>query len=106
MPFSPFMDCVTVGASALQLSALIAAIDSRVPVRCGMVRIEFDLSSTGNLYVGNSNVAPAHCAFHLVPTQEANIANLNTGLVLTSDIWLVADGAGKQVNITAFGIGM
>jgi hypothetical protein len=104
--WSPLMKSVTVGATALQLSALIAAIDPNFPTRCVLVRIELDLSNAGTLYVGNSDVSATNCGFKLVATQSANFAVFDSGLVLTTDIWLRASQAAQQVNITVLGFGM
>ena len=102
--WSPFMRSVTVGTSAVQLSALIAAIDPGFPVRCVLVRVESDITAnTGNIYVGNASVSSTNCGQHLVASQDANIAVFDSGLTLTSDIWMVSDTAGQQVNVTALG---
>lgn len=106
MPYAPWMDSVSVGASAVQLSTLIKAIDPNVPVRCSRVGIQYNVGATGVLLVGRSNLAATHAGANLAPgATPFYIDGLDKALVLTSDIYLLAGAAAQQVNIIVFGSG-
>jgi len=103
MPFSPWMGSLTATNVAQQLSALLAAKASasiQLPTRCQLIRIEFDLNASGDLYIGNSDVASNNCGSHLVPTQEKNIFVWDSGLTLTTDWWVLTSAASGQINVT------
>lgn len=106
--FSPLMrSIITSGTpnTIQQLSVLLAALDANFPARLTMLNLEFDLAGAGNIYVGNLNVSSTNCGRHLVPAQGYNIAAFDTGMVLTTDIYIKADTASQQINITALPIG-
>lgn len=104
MAWSPWMGSLTVTTGAAQqLSALLAAKASagvQLPTRCQLIRIEFDLNASGELYIGNSDVSSTNCGSHLVPTQEKNIFVWDAGLTLTNDWWFVSTVAIQQINVT------
>lgn len=103
MPFSPWMGSVTATTTKAQLSTLLAAKASagaQLPTRCQLIRLEFDLNASGELYIGNSDVAANNCGSHIVPTQEKNVFVWDAGLTLTSDWWLLTTVATQQVNVT------
>ena len=104
--WSPFLRSVTVGASISQLSVLLAALDPNFPVSVQMLNIQMDNVATGNLYIGNAAVSPTNCGVHIVPSQGFFVPANVYGKILTTDIFMVADGAGKQINIMALGAGM
>src|SRR4029077_17995450 len=97
MAFSPFMDSLilTPITTALKLSTLLQALSTagpQLPTRVSKVQIELDLTNgVGNVYIGGSNVSPTHCGRHLVPAQFENVVSFDSGLILTSDIFLYTD---------------
>ena len=107
MAFSPWMGSVTLTTAntVYQLSALLSAIEKNLSTRLSYLRVEFDLGGTGNVYVGGASVASNNCGSHLVPTQQANFDVFDSGLVLTSDVYLKADTNSQQVNVTAIPAG-
>lgn len=107
MAYAPFMDSVVVGTAAAQLSVLVAALTNgkNAPVRCSKVILQYNVGATGNLLIGNSNVATAHAGFVLTAGQIQPLDGFDQGLVLTSDIYLIAGAASQQVNVTLFGAG-
>jgi hypothetical protein len=105
MAFSPFMRSVTVGVGISNLATLLAAKDGNFPTRVQFLRIEYDLGGTGDLYIGNSAVAANNCGAHLVASQYKDFIVYGSGLVLTSDIFLISSVAAQQVNITAIPAG-
>ena len=109
MAWSPWMGSLTVTNSAQQLSVLLAAKSSastQLPTRCQYIRIELDLNASGEVYIGNSDVASNNCGSHIVPTQEKNVFVWDAGLVLTGDWWLLGSVASQQVNVTIIPAGM
>lgn len=103
MAWSPWMGSLTATNSAQQLSALLAAkasAGSQLPTRCQLIRIELDLAASGELFIGNSDVASNNCGSHLVPTQEKNVFVWDSGLTLTSDWWVLGSVAEQQINVT------
>lgn len=104
MAFSPWMGSLTVTTGTAQcLSTLLAAKASagaQLPTRCQLIRIEFDLNASGELFIGNSDVASNNCGSHLVPTQEKNVFVWDSGLTLTSDWYLLSTVATQQINVT------
>lgn len=109
MSFSPWMGSLIATSSALQLSALLAAkasASAQLSPRCQLIRIELDLNATGEIYIGNSDVATNNCGSHLVPTQEKNIFVWDAGLTLTSDWWVLGTVASQQINVTIIPAGM
>ena len=107
MAYAPWMDSVTVGASALKLSTLIAAIDPNIPTRFTKLWIQYNVGATGVLLVGRSNLATTHAGANLAPgATPFCIDASDTGVGLTSDVFLLAGAATQQVNIILFPIGM
>jgi hypothetical protein len=112
MAFSPLMRSITLSINTVtQLSVKLAALDPNLPTRLAQLYLEYDLTSTGNLYVGNNATgAPAlsatNCGRHLVPAQNQNVMALDTGMILTTDIFLLSDSATNQINVIALPIGM
>lgn len=105
MSFSPFMGSISVGVAPVRLSTALAAIDANLSTRLQFLRIEYDIAGTSDLYIGRSNVDATHCGAHLVPSQFKDFVVFGGGLVLSSDVYLVAGAAAQQVNITAIPAG-
>jgi hypothetical protein len=106
--WSPLQRSVTVGAAALQLSALLTALDANFPTRLGWLVIQYNPGSTGtNLYIGDSaSVLATNCGANLLPGGSVAYTIPDTGIILTTDIWMLSTVAAQQVNIIAFPIGM
>ncbi len=107
--FAPWMGSVilTTATTKYQLSALIAAIEKNLPTRWTLCIIEMDITlSAGNVYIGGPNVSSVNCGRHLVPSNFQNIAAYDTGVILSTDIYLTGDTNAQQINITALPIGM
>lgn len=105
--YSPWMRSVTVGVTALQLSALLAAIEPQFPARLGTLNIQYSTGATASshLYVGNSLVTAVNCGADLLVGGSVNIPITDAGLILSTDVWLLCTVAAQQVNIMASGIG-
>ena len=111
MPFSPLMRSITLTINTVTLlSTKLTALDANFPTRLAQLYLEFDLTSLGNLFVGNSSsgalLSATNCGRHLVPAQNQNIMALDTGIILTTDIFLLADSATNQINVIALPVGM
>lgn len=108
--FSPLMRSITLVINVpKQLSVALAALDGNFPTRLTMLQLEYDLTSAGNLYIGQNTpvaLSATNCGRHLVPAQNQNIAVYTTGVILTTDIFLLSDNAANQVNVIALPIGM
>jgi len=106
--WSPLQRSVTVGASALQLSALLAAIEANFPTRLDYLNIQFNPGSTGtNLYIGDSaSVSSSNCGANLIPGGTVLYSVPDNCVILTTDIWLISTNAAQQVNICAIPAGM
>lgn len=107
MAYSPFMDTVTLttNGTTYNLATLLAAIDKNLSSRLQYLRLEFDILGAGNVYIGNSNVSSAHCGSHLIPSQEKNMFVWDSGLLLSGDIYMVADTDAQKINVTAIPAG-
>lgn len=95
-------------AGGTQLSALIAAAgtnkDTDFTTRLSMLILEMDLGSTGNIYVGNkvpNAVSATNCGLNLVPGVSRTISPGVNGMILTTDIWVLATVNNAQLNIIA-----
>lgn len=110
MSFSPFGRSITLTLNTItKLSTKLAALDPNLPTRFTFLWLEFDVTSIGNLYIGDNVGTPlsaTNCGRHLVPAQNHNIVAYDTGVVLSTEIFLLADNATNQINITALPIGM
>lgn len=106
--FSPLMRSIVTSATpntVQQLSVLLTALDANFPTRLTMLNLEFDLTGSGNIYVGNASVSATNCGRHLVPAQGQNVASYDTGVILTTDVYIKADTASLQINVIALPIG-
>ena len=109
MAYSPLMDSVSLAIQnhVYRLSTLLATVDANFPTRLSYLSIEFDIGGAGNVYIGNSDVATTHCGRHLVPSQNQQTAVFDSGLILTTDIYVFTDNAAaQQLNIIAIPVGM
>lgn len=106
--FSPLMRSVILTPinTPVRLSTLLTALDANFPTRLGYLNLELDLTAAGNVYVGNVAVSPTNCGRHLVPAQGQNVMPFDTGLILTTDIYLYTDNNNNQLNVIALPIGM
>src|SRR5947209_20490949 len=90
-----------------RLLAALSTAGSQLPLRMSKVQIELDLTNgVGNVFIGGSNVSSTHCGRHLVPAQFENIAVIDTGIVLTNEIFLSTDSNNNQINVICVPIGM
>lgn len=89
-------------AGGTQLSALITAADAAFTTRLSMLVLEMDLGATGNIYVGNKTpaaVSASNCGLNLVPGVSRNIVPGVNGMILTTDIWVLATVNNAQLNL-------
>jgi hypothetical protein len=103
--YAPFMRSVTVGLAASQLSALLAAIEANFPTRLAILNLQSGAANTGHIYVGNSAVAANNCGADIIPLGSVNIPQTDTGLILTTDVWIISTNAAQQLNVMASPIG-
>jgi hypothetical protein len=111
MPFSPFMRSITLTINVITLlDTKLKALDPNFPSRLTQLYLEYDLTSLGDLFIGNSSagalLSATNCGRHLVAAQNQNIAAFDTGLILTTDIFLLSNNATNQINVMALPIGM
>ena len=87
--------------TAKQLSALIAAADSKFTLRLSSLWIQMDIASTGNVYVGNSAVTATNCGYNLVPGASVTIVPGVNGMILATDVYFYCTVNNAQMNIIA-----
>lgn len=104
--FAALMRSVSVTGAAKQLSVLLAALDANFPTRLGLLIVQMDPASAGNLYVGNSAVAANNCGANLIASGSYTINPADNGLILTTDVYLLVSAGTIQANITALPKGM
>lgn len=105
--WSPLMRSITLTQNVkAQLSVKLTALDPNFPARLSYVLFNYDVTATGNLYIGNSGVTLSNCGLHLVPGSAQPLAPPDDVVLLTTDIYLLSDSATNQVNLTIVPKGM
>jgi hypothetical protein len=96
---TPELLSVTATNTASSIASLAAAKRPSLNTRCSFLQIQFDISATGNLYVGNSDVLSTNCGANLVPGQVGQHYAFDSNLIDLNNVYLLTSTASGQVNL-------
>jgi len=95
----PELCSVTVTNTATSLYTLLQTPRPNIQRRAQYLQLQLDLSASGNLYIGNSDVSSTNNGANCVASQVHQQFAFDSNLILLDEIFLLASVASQQVNV-------
>jgi len=96
---TPELFSVTATNAAASIFSLIQTLRPNTSKRACYLQVQYDISNSGNLYTGNSDVTSTNCGANLVASQANQQFASDSNLILLDEIYLLTSVASGQVNL-------